>query len=69
AATSRKLRTARAHGESGARVTLRLRLSRAQRARARRTRAAGGRVTAAVTLTGRDASGNARRTSQRIRLR
>jgi glucose/arabinose dehydrogenase len=69
AAAPKKLRTARAHGESGARVTLRLRLSRAVRARARRTLAAGGRVTAAVTLTGRDASGNARRTSQRIRMR
>jgi hypothetical protein len=68
-AASKKLRPARAHGESGARVTLRLRLSRAARARARRTVARGGRVTAAVTLTARDAAGNQRRHTTRIRLR
>jgi glucose/arabinose dehydrogenase len=69
AAASKRLRPARAHGESGARVTLRLRLSHAQRARARRTLAQGGRVTAAVTLTARDAAGNQRRHATRIRMR
>ncbi|MFL5855504.1 MAG: PQQ-dependent sugar dehydrogenase [Solirubrobacteraceae bacterium] len=69
AAASTKPRPARRHADGGTRVALRLRLGRSERARARRTLVAGGRVTAAVTVTARDASGNARHTSRRIRLR
>jgi hypothetical protein len=69
AAPSTKPRPARRHAEGGMRVALRVPLARSERARARRILVAGGRVTAAVTVTARDASGNARHTSLRIRLR
>ncbi|HEX3316468.1 MAG TPA: PQQ-dependent sugar dehydrogenase [Solirubrobacteraceae bacterium] len=63
AAASSRLRPARAAAAPGARVVLALRLSRAQRARARHVR----RVTARVTLTARDGSNNA--TLRRLRVR
>jgi glucose/arabinose dehydrogenase len=69
AAASRRLRPARAHGDNGARVTLRLRLSARQRSRAHRVLRGGGRVSARVTLTARDTAGNARRRTVRIPLR
>jgi glucose/arabinose dehydrogenase len=69
AAASKRLRGAHARAGAGQRVTLSLRLSKAQLARARRVVRHGGRVTARVVLVARDAAGNASRRTLTLRLR
>jgi hypothetical protein len=61
AAASRRLRAARAHADAGQRITLTLRLTRAQRARARRAP----RTLAHLVISASDASGNV--TTTRLR--
>jgi hypothetical protein len=68
-AASKRLRAATGHGAAGQRVTLRLRLSRAQLQRARRVLRRGGHVTATVTITATDAAGNRSGTRSRVMLR
>jgi hypothetical protein len=54
AAAARRLRPARTHADAGRRTTLVLRLSRAQRARARRAK----RTLAHLVIAARDGAGN-----------